>query len=323
MNLFNATITSFYHPTKIIFLDDNQAFLDAMALGFHEQDNIFMFTTPEGAMEFIKNSNTKEPQLTTMEEENSNLDLSTNSVTTTSNMINMLYDPTRFDHVAVLIVDYSMPSLNGVEFCKQFGDKSIFKILVTAEADKDIAINAFNEGIIDKFILKTHPNLLEQLKTYINELRNKFFINFSKNTFDNYSESLKVLLKSKTYKDLFERVAKQNHAVEYYLVDRVGSVLFLTKEGNPIWLLMSDQKKIKSQVDLLRDYGFPDELIIGIENKETLLFLFSENEYKEEITNWKKYIFKSKKLNDDYSFSIVKGNLTKSIDWDKVASYIK
>lgn len=144
MNVLNANITSFYHPTKVIFLDDNQGFLDAMALELHEEDNILMFTNPDGAMQLIKSSNENVLQLTTIEEENNNLDLNGNSVTTTSNMINMIYDPTRFNNVAVLVVDYSMPSINGIEFCKQLSDKSVYKILVTAEADKDIAINAFN-----------------------------------------------------------------------------------------------------------------------------------------------------------------------------------
>ncbi|MCL5071242.1 MAG: response regulator, partial [Actinobacteria bacterium] len=71
----------------------------------------------------------------------------------------------------------------------------------------------------------------------------------------------------------------------------------------------------------LKDYSFPDELIKKIKEKENILFLFSENEYKEDLVEWKKYIFESQKLDDNYNFSIVVGNLTNSIDWDKVVSY--
>jgi len=321
MNVLNSNIMSFYHPTKVVFLDDNQGFLDAMALELHEQENILMFTNPEMAMQLIKTSNESMLQHTTIEEDNNNLDLNSNSITKTSNLINMIYDPLRFNNVAVLVVDYSMPTINGVEFCKQLSDKSIFKILVTAEADKDIAINAFNDGIIDKFILKTHANLFEQIKIYINELTNKYFMNFSRDTLTNYGESLKLLLNNKPFKELFDSVAIESNAVEYYLADRLGSFLFLTKRGEPTWLLICDQDKVKSQVDLLKDYCFPEELIKGIEKKEDLLFLFSENEYKEDLGNWEKYIFKSKKLDDNYNFSVVTGSLTNSINWKRVAPY--
>ncbi|HHL0314782.1 TPA: response regulator [Legionella pneumophila] len=321
MNVLNTNIMSFYHPTKVVFLDDSQAFLDAVALELYEQENLLMFTNPDSAMEQCKNSNESIFQFTAMEKENNNLDLNGNSITTTFNMVNMIYEPSRFNNVAVLVVDYSMPKINGIEFCKQLRDRNIYKILLTAEADSDIAINAFNDGIIDKFILKTHANLFEQLKIYINELTNKYFINFSRDSLNYGGGSLKSLLNNDSFKDLFNKIIKQNAAIEYYLIDRLGSFLFLTRDGKSTWLLISDQDKINSQVDLLKDYSFPDELIKKIKEKENILFLFSENEYKEDLVEWKKYIFESQKLDDNYNFSIVVGNLTNSIDWDKVVSY--
>lgn len=81
------------------------------------------------------------------------------------------------------------------------------------------------------------------------------------------------------------------------------------------------QDKINSQVDLLKDYCFPDEQIKKIKEKEDILFLFSEDEYKEDLTGWKKYIFESKKLDDNYNYGLVVGKLTNSIHWDKVISY--
>ncbi len=66
MNVLNSNVMSFYHPTKVVFLDDNQGFLDAMALELHEQENILMFTNPEMAMQLIKTSNENMLQHTTI-----------------------------------------------------------------------------------------------------------------------------------------------------------------------------------------------------------------------------------------------------------------
>jgi CheY-like chemotaxis protein len=118
-----------------------------MHLELHEQENILLFTNPDSAMQRIKNSNENILQCTTIEDSN-NLDINSNSITKNINMVHMIYEPSRFNNIAVLVVDYSMPTINGIEFCKQLGDKHVYKILLTAEADSDIAINAFNDGII-------------------------------------------------------------------------------------------------------------------------------------------------------------------------------
>ena len=52
-----------------------------------------------------------------------------------------------------------MPDINGIEFCQNLKDKKVFKIMLTAEADSNIAIKAFNDGLINKFILKTTEHL--------------------------------------------------------------------------------------------------------------------------------------------------------------------
>lgn len=321
MSISNTNIMSFYHPTKVVFLDDNQAFLDAIALEFYENENIHLFTNTDSAMKLCKNSNESILKCASMEEEDDNIDLNSNSITTTFNLANMIYEPARFNNVSVLVIDYSMPAMNGIEFCKKINNRHIYKILLTAEADSDIAINAFNDGIIDKFILKTHTNLFEQLKIYINELTNKYFVNYSREYLNYGGGSLKSLLTNDSFINLFNSIIIKNEAIEYYLIDRLGSFLFLTRSGKSIWLLISDQVKIDSQVDLLTDYCFPDNMIKKIKDKENILYLFSENEYKEDISEWKKYIYESKKIDDNYSYALVVGRLTNSIHWDRVVSY--
>ena len=214
-----------------------------------------------------------------------------------------------------------MPEINGIDFCRGLSEKHIFKILLTAEADKDTAINAFNNGYIDKFILKTNPNLHEELNRAIHELTEKYFRELSKQILPCYESSIKSLLTDEPFKELFNNVVKRNNIVEYYLIDNTGSFLFLTKNAEPLWLLLSDQKKIDEQVELLKGYNFSDSLIEEIQKKEKLLFLFSEAECRETSDAWNKYIFQSTKVNNIYNYSIAHGYLTHSIKWGDVIPY--
>ena len=320
MDITNTNITAFYHPTKVLFLDDNQGFLDAIALELHAHERDMHFiSSPDEAKQLILNSNENISSPEGIKEDGGVLDSDNTSLI--HNIINVLYDSSRFDRVAVLVVDYSMPEINGIDFCKQLGNIPIFKILLTAEADSDIAINAFNDGLIDKFILKTHPNLIEKLKEYISDLTNKYFTDSSRDFLSTGKKSLKSLLDNELFSEVFNRVLRNTNAVEYYLVDHLGSFLFLTKSGDPTWLLISNQEKINEQANLLSDYNFPEDLITKLKNKEKILFLFSEKEHKEDLTEWKKYIYESKKLDDIYNYAVVDGRLVTSIIWGNVVPY--
>ncbi|MBL7497235.1 FAD-dependent oxidoreductase [Frankia sp. CNm7] len=62
----------------------------------------------------------------------------------------------RGDHVAVLIADYRMPQLDGIQFLEQAMDlyPGAKRVLLTAYADTDAAINAINVVDLDHYLLK-------------------------------------------------------------------------------------------------------------------------------------------------------------------------
>ena len=237
------------------------------------------------------------------------------------NTLNLIYDKTRFNTVAILVVDYEMPDINGIEFCKKLKERKVSKIMLTAEADKDTAIKAFNNGLIDKFILKTNENLYQEITLAVHELTQRYFRELSRNIINGYSSPIDTLFGNKLYQKLFADVVIQAQAVEYYLVDNSGSILFLDKNANPTWLIVRHTKELTDQLDLLEGYELPDHIINSVAKKEKILFLLSEKEYKKPIGEWVDYLFDSRKLDDSYYYSIIQAPLTDSIEWDRVVSY--
>jgi CheY-like chemotaxis protein len=319
MTIFHPSC--FYHPVKIIFLDDNRAFLDTLELEFGNI-NMETCTNPEDAVQFINRGHKNVPQSILKPINNLDTDTADRIVGfEISKILDLIYDGTRFNNIPVIVVDYQMPDINGIDFCNKLKENNIFKIMLTAEADKDTAIKAFNNGVIDKFILKTSDTLYQELNLAINELTQRYFMESSQTIINGYGNSIRNLFNNELYQKLFNQILLETRSVEYYMVDYSGSFLFLDEDAIPTWLIVRNAKELNEQLELLQGYDIFDSLISSIEKKEKMLFLLSEIEYKKPVADWVQYVFESKKLHDDCYYSVIRGRLTDSINWNQVVPY--
>ena len=87
----------------------------------------------------------------------------------------MARDPARFSRVSVAIIDFAMPSMTGVELCRKIKHLPVKKVLLTGKTGDATAVAAFNEGLIDLFLVKHDPDLPDKLRRIIRELQYAYF----------------------------------------------------------------------------------------------------------------------------------------------------
>ena len=63
----------------------------------------------------------------------------------------------------VCVVDYSMPAMDGLQALGELGDWPGARVLLTGQADEQVAVRAFNGGLIDQFIAKQMPDISSSL----------------------------------------------------------------------------------------------------------------------------------------------------------------
>ena len=153
-------------PTTTIFLDDDIHFLDVINLRTSNKFITKLFSCPYEAYEkltiknqlkiniFEKSDDIESENIgTTLDESESLIKIKWGS------LINVAKNEERFRIPTVIVVDYNMPNINGIEFLKKIKDMNIKKIMLTGEADQQVGIDAFNDGLINRFITKNTKKL--------------------------------------------------------------------------------------------------------------------------------------------------------------------
>ena len=168
-----------------------------------------------------------------------------------------VYNPDRFKHLAIIIVDYDMPGKNGLEFIRGLSDTQIKIIMLTGKAEQKTVIKAFNEREIHRYVSKADPDNLQTISQYIKELQDEFFFDFSKFILDSFltaKESETKIFKDESFITLFNKIIEENDIVEYYLLEESGSFFFQDATAeNQIFLIAKSKGDMQEYYELAED----------------------------------------------------------------------
>ncbi|QJW85133.1 response regulator [Ramlibacter terrae] len=70
----------------------------------------------------------------------------------------------------VCVVDFSMPGMDGLQALAELGDWPGSRVLLTGQADEQVAVRAFNRGLIDQFIPKQTQDISRRLIEAVEKL---------------------------------------------------------------------------------------------------------------------------------------------------------
>lgn len=317
----------FYYPTTTVIIDDDKEFFDGLSqsLKLYRMGPIRTFVDPQQALSYLATQNSIYQSyqkylevIDTIETDNDDKDqmskINFNSICT------LPYDGKRYDEVSVIIVDYFMPQMNGIDFFKNIKNIPAKKILLTVATDYKLAVSAFNDRIIDRFIIK-EKGAEEALFKSINSFSKRYFHDFSEALLHVFDKGIK---KDVQYTTIAFAWHTKNKITEYYQCDSNGSCFGFDNAGIIHWLLICSDKDMDDYVSIAEnsDGGLPIADKLKFKNK--LLFFFSEEEKLLPVQEWAKHTFPVDGDftidNEKYFFSFV-SNKTFDIDLKKVMMF--
>jgi len=301
-----------YHPTKTVLIDDNQDFLKAIKLELERDLHCSSFVSPVQALTFFKQDHKPKPFtercfIEPVDERADHLFFNVDL----RQIHQEVYLGDRFNDIAVIVVDYTMPRMDGLTLSRHIKDlyPHIRIILLTGEADNDLAVQAFNEGIIDKFIKKGTPELSKLLIETIKILERKYFQLLSQSIIDKLNGVAHKLnrLSDPNLISFFNQICREKAIVEYYLIDGNGSFLLIDNKGTPAWFVLLNGQDIQEFYSYALLEKAPMAVIEALKTQQKLPFFYTEDDLQTPPADWENYLHPAKPVPQaaDYYYALI------------------
>lgn len=285
------------YPTSVVFVEDQKDFLDVLSDYFGDKQYFKYYCDPLEANEFIINNTIETP----FEKKGIKL---TNPDRIEERKISVSLDlikdemkfPLKGQRVSVVVVDYEMPKLNGLSFCKLISNPNIYKILLTGTAEDQLIIDAFNHGVIDVYIPKLSPNLLSDLHKQIQIGQYHYFLNYTglTNSIILMDTESKSYVNTPQFVNFFNKLISEKGIEEFYLIEPIGSFIMKSKLEKVSKLYLADDTRLQAMIEQLPD-GIDSQVIEDIK-QGTKMFCFNEMNAQATSVLAEQYIYSSFKI---------------------------
>src|SRR5579872_3623382 len=129
-----SALQAFYHQTKIVSVDDDNLFLKAVSQLFSPDYLVQTFNHPENCLAFFATYSSPLDQITMRRScvEHEKYDTINHSIVDfdVQNLSQLQSYSEKNNDVSVILVDYSMQNMNGIEVCRLLKNHPFKKILL-------------------------------------------------------------------------------------------------------------------------------------------------------------------------------------------------
>lgn len=283
-----------YFPTSVLVLDDEYDFLVNLTLLLDDRLAYRIYDSAHAAIAWIETHKRLHHgwvhRYYSFAKDRNSLSLGPKHAVLLelSRMYKEVYNPNRFEEISVVVVDYLMPEMNGLEFCRQIRKHGIKTILLTGRADERVAVQAFNEGLIDRFLFKNDAEIDRRLNRAIQELQEAYLREKFSCLIDAMSGQTLSYLADPQFSMYFAELMREQHCVEYYLLDQPHSFLLLDEQGRPSLMLLASDQDLTAHYLVAKDEQAPVELLkILLERSHIPFFHIGDGYYQHGYQAWR------------------------------------
>jgi len=255
------------HPTSLVLVDDHAQFLRDMEMNVPRDVLCKSFEDPREAKKWINDFGGVEKNIV-------HRAISFHSQSGEKVLLQCdiglledgVMDADRFNLPTVLITDYMMPGMDGLELCASIDDPQVKKILLTGRAEEDTGIDAFNSGLIDGFVMKSRDDAADLVFALAAQLQRQYFTDLQ-NPFLSGSGLITGIFDDATVIGRIQSIIEGGGYVEHYLTTYPFGYMAVTAEGRIGRIGIFSDADMMSQFRLAKEVNAPADVINKLESR--------------------------------------------------------
>ncbi len=252
-----STLPVYYYTSTILTADDDSLFTQALSKILSKEFKVKSFQQPEQLIDYINTHHSLLSKQTILRDccEHDEYDTANHALVDLDvpALHSLQSNPERNDDVSVIIVDYNMPSMTGLEACQQLKNSRAKKILLTGESDLQIAIDAFNHKLIDKYIRKDSTSIANDIMTSVRELSMRYFLDQTQPILTHLEAGKQSPLSDEIFTQFFHQWCKENGIKEFTLIDKSGTFSVINTENQEAYFVLHTDNSLNTFIEINDD----------------------------------------------------------------------
>ena len=179
----------------------------------------------------------------------------------------------RFALTQVAVVDYAMPAMSGLQMLAELTRWPGSRVLLTGRVDEQLAVSAFNRGLIHQFIPKQSPDIRLRLTTAIEELRHHPDERHQQIWHATLSPEQHALLSDPLISAELENLMLKHGWIEHVVIGAPFGVLALDAQGGLSWLQLEPAENLQELAEMAVSQGWDATTVQAIRTGEQLVDL--------------------------------------------------
>lgn len=249
------TFPLFHRPGTVVFLDDDPDYLEMLALVLPRHWHLSLFLRPTECISHLL----QEPPFWEADAWNQQqlVDLWREGKPLIPQVLAYWSRYTeRYALSRVCVVDFSMPGMDGLQALAELGDWPGSRVLLTGQADEQVAVRAFNRGLIDQFIPKQTPDISRRLVEAVERLLFTSHARHAQTWRSTLNQEQGALLRLPGV-DAWLATFCAKHWVEHVVIGEPFGVLGMDASGRVGWLQLETREGLQALAELAVVAGVP------------------------------------------------------------------
>lgn len=250
------TFPLFHRPGTVVFLDDDPDYLEMLALVLPRHWHVRLFLRPTDCIghllqepPFWEADAWNQQQLIALWREGKPL--------IPQVLAYWARYTERYALSRVCVVDFSMPGMDGLQVLAELGDWPGSRVLLTGQADEQVAVRAFNRGLIDQFIPKQTQDISRRLIEAVEKLLFTAHARHAQIWRSTLNQEQNVLLRLAGVDQWLASFCARQW-VEHVVIGSPFGVLGMDAAGRIGWLQLETRQGLDALAELAAVAGVPD-----------------------------------------------------------------